>query len=269
MPKDFGCDTCPVRFGLKHHAKRHALVHTKPTCPVPGCGKVCQSDSHLERHGRVEHLGLREWACSQCPKAYAKRVDLRAHVARVHGEEPGESGGHSAATGQQQQPGHQEAANPTRNWARYACGYEDCQAAFPRYAELQAHIHQAHPIRCGQCGRSFTRRDVLADHLKTHEAHRDAAWMCPECPRRYLAKKNLSAHLKASHVAVKPFVCLFCGTSFGFKHVLERHVELLHADVHLSPAASSAGAVGDAGKAMAMSLPPATPGFIWDDGIVG
>ena len=57
------------------------------------------------------------------------------------------------------------------------------------------------------------------------------------CGRIFSKKSNLVAHEKAVHYEIKPYPCNLegadgkpCGRSFGFKHVLNKHIQTVHHD---------------------------------------
>jgi hypothetical protein len=55
----------------------------------------------------------------------------------------------------------------------YACGHEDCDQTFAKWSLLQQHLKKDHIIECATCGNTFTRRDTLKAHMKTHDEERD------------------------------------------------------------------------------------------------
>jgi protein-arginine kinase activator protein McsA len=88
---------------------------------------------------------------------------------------------------------------------RYVCGAEDCGQAFGKQSELVKHRREAHSaavasdstaaaegpatkgeFACTTCGRTFTRKSGLTQHLRVHEADStQPLFTCDKCGCSY------------------------------------------------------------------------------------
>ncbi|XP_068232846.1 zinc finger protein 768-like isoform X2 [Palaemon carinicauda] len=82
------------------------------------------------------------------------------------------------------------------------------------------------PFVCPLCGQAFTRRDNLANHIKTHTG--DRPFMCQYCHKCFSRKDYLKQHERI-HTGEKPYACDICGRAFTRKEGLTDHMRC-HSD---------------------------------------
>nr|XP_053642406.1 GDNF-inducible zinc finger protein 1-like [Cherax quadricarinatus] len=85
---------------------------------------------------------------------------------------------------------------------------------------------QKKPFVCPLCGQSFTRRDNLANHIKTHTG--DRPFMCQYCHKCFSRKDYLKQHERI-HTGEKPYACDICSRAFTRKEGLTDHMRC-HSD---------------------------------------
>lgn len=85
---------------------------------------------------------------------------------------------------------------------------------------------QKKPFVCPLCGQAFTRRDNLANHIKTHTG--DRPFMCQYCQKCFSRKDYLKQHERI-HTGEKPYACEICGRAFTRKEGLTDHMRC-HSD---------------------------------------
>lgn len=119
-----------------------------------------------------------------------------------------------------------------------------CHRTFKRKSDLLRH-HSVHisvkQYQCQGCGKLFSRKDTLANHIKT------TCWasaitvqdsnvnplspkegsvnkhICILCPRNFARPAELKRHLLV-HLGLKPFGCHKCHKTFSRKESLSRHL---------------------------------------------
>ena len=105
------------------------------------------------------------------------------------------------------------------------------------------------PFVCMSCGKDFTEKRFLNDHMQTAHSGNDGPLKCPNCFREFAYKTSLKQHLKkqmcaknlnrgqpgannstasnaggnsGSHVHAKQFACPFCEKSYSWKQTLKQ-----------------------------------------------
>eukprot|EP00186_Timspurckia_oligopyrenoides_P005136 CAMPEP_0182444798 /NCGR_PEP_ID=MMETSP1172-20130603/3134_1 /TAXON_ID=708627 /ORGANISM="Timspurckia oligopyrenoides, Strain CCMP3278" /LENGTH=186 /DNA_ID=CAMNT_0024640437 /DNA_START=117 /DNA_END=677 /DNA_ORIENTATION=+ len=80
---------------------------------------------------------------------------------------------------------------------------------------------------CVQCGKAFTRRSGLVQHvLAIHEKKRP--FECKNCDRSFAQKTGLQEHQKVVHDKIRSHLCGVCDQAFGKSSDVKRHVEKVH-----------------------------------------
>jgi FOG: Zn-finger len=102
-----------------------------------------------------------------------------------------------------------------------------CETCGKRYSSrnlLDEHINTHTGIRpyvCDSCGKDFASKYTFKAHTKTHEV-RPRPYSCAECGKTFLSAQNLSQH-ERTHTGMRNYVCDQCGKAFGTARNLEVH----------------------------------------------
>uniref|UniRef100_A0A0C9QG01 ZNF235_3 protein n=1 Tax=Fopius arisanus TaxID=64838 RepID=A0A0C9QG01_9HYME len=102
-----------------------------------------------------------------------------------------------------------------------------CETCGKRYSSrnlLDEHVNThigVRPYICETCGKDFASKYTFKAHVKTHEV-RPRPFECTQCSKTFLSQQNLNQHEK-THLGVKEYVCHQCGKAFGSPHNLEVH----------------------------------------------
>ncbi|KAE8983098.1 hypothetical protein PR003_g24339 [Phytophthora rubi] len=223
--KPFTCELCSARFtynhGLTRHTKRSHLNVNRPF-ECAECLKVFKKKSELQAHAYV-HTGVLPFECDECGERFLKRFLLTRHQ-RTH------------------------AANRDADTQVHVC---ECGEIYFDEDELKTHKEAEHSSGektdgkdakmvaahvCLVCDQTFSRKQYLRAHLRTHFESLDdrKQCVCPMagCDKAYTRPSNLMAHYNAVHDERKSkrFACPRegCSARFGYKTVLKHHVESVH-----------------------------------------
>ncbi|CAD5210015.1 unnamed protein product [Bursaphelenchus okinawaensis] len=122
---------------------------------------------------------------------------------------------------------------------KYIC--DVCDHAFTLKQNVQSHINAYH--MSNKKRRGFLRFECLDCHelfnkflnAKKHYliVHRQKVKQkklneCSECGKIYPSGTLLREHIVTKHLCQKPYECQHCGTSFGRKGGLRRHIQMVH-----------------------------------------
>ena len=174
------CGICDVKFSEKREHKEHRLkVHKKlnsksvssngsnlKMCDL--CGKEVAS---LATHHKVHHQ-TDEQTCQECGKICKTKYHLDDHIKGTH--------------------------------SRVPC--EICGLMIP-IRRKERHIQQAHvnpedrKYKCDHCGKGFTDRQKLNDHINTHTGERP--YVCKFCGKGFANHGNQRAHIRQAHLGQK------------------------------------------------------------------
>ncbi|XP_032339127.1 zinc finger protein 746 isoform X3 [Camelus ferus] len=155
-------------------------------CKYPGRTKGFGHKPGLKKHPAAPPGG-RPFTCASCGKSFQLQVSLSAHQRScgLPDGAPGAAGGGGGGGGS------------SGGSARDGSG-----------------------LRCGECGRCFTRPAHLIRHRMLHTGERP--FPCTECEKRFTERSKLIDHYR-THTGVRPFTCTVCGKSFIRKDHLRKH----------------------------------------------
>lgn len=113
---------------------------------------------------------------------------------------------------------------------------EECGKIYSRKDKLNDHVKRVHAeekpasFSCDQCKKYFTRKDSLQRHIR--DSHkREQNYECPECPQRFSRIEHMKSHQEAGKHSVL-LSCKYCCQDLTFKsseaaqrHFIERRYD--------------------------------------------
>ncbi|XP_051557334.1 gastrula zinc finger protein XlCGF8.2DB-like isoform X3 [Myxocyprinus asiaticus] len=115
-----------------------------------------------------------------------------------------------------------------RTEATHSFTCPQCGKRFTRRTTLKEHIRihiGENPIICLQCGKSFSRKENLNRHMRIHSGEKP--YTCPQCGKSFLRKENLNSHMRV-HTGERPFTCNLCEQRFKYVNNHECHLHFQH-----------------------------------------
>ncbi|KAJ6641728.1 1,5-anhydro-D-fructose reductase [Pseudolycoriella hygida] len=111
----------------------------------------------------------------------------------------------------------------------YRC--DPCGKRFSDKFALKNHIENHEPFdsrayKCGLCSSSFTKASKLAQHERLrHCSEEDKKFHCDKCNKNFVSKSVLASHIRGVHEFAFAHVCDICARVFKSKHVFQNHMQ--------------------------------------------
>ena len=197
--KHFSCNICgkeaPSR-NMPTHIEGNHITGVSHACDI--CGKVFQSDKHVDNHKRIIHFGESLFECDQCGKNFSSNSSLLMHKKKIHEGKK-----------------------------------EQCSICGKSFLNLSSHMKYHHSenkdkeIMCELCGKSIKFK-LLAHHMKTHDKNK----MCTICDFFIAGSKKLIEHLGQDHGVYchtnDYYICQTCHLKCHSSKELQDHLIKVH-----------------------------------------
>ncbi|XP_052121537.1 endothelial zinc finger protein induced by tumor necrosis factor alpha-like isoform X2 [Frankliniella occidentalis] len=206
---------------LRTHAKTHTAA-AEPSPAVVAAGARGEQAQDGEDHGQQDAAWEAPHRCATCGAAFRRAALLRAHM-RTHATK--KSGEHcfssSAASADLRRPAGTHIGDRP-----YSC--QTCGKRFSRRGHLPEHIRThtgEKPYSCQTCGKRFSKRGHLPEHIRTHTGEKP--YSCQTCGKRFSKRGHLPEHIR-THTGEKPYKCQTCGKRFAQSSSLRVHMRRAH-----------------------------------------
>ena len=169
-------------------------------CLWDGCHKFYAPLASLVRHIRRKHLVRTEIAADKAAQLLSEPLNRKIDKVRgTGGQRPMDP---EAPPSDQQT---MAAIVPSTIIAVYFCRWTNCHRRdrpFRQLDKIQLHMRThtgERPYQCSfpNCGRSFSRQDLLTAHSRTHDVKRKM--VCVKCGKVFYHTKSLEKHLRTAH----------------------------------------------------------------------
>ncbi|KAJ2941797.1 hypothetical protein O0L34_g10603 [Tuta absoluta] len=211
----FICDYCNKKCRTRRMIENHIFVsHTRHPCTK--CSVVCNTPYNLRKHMKRAHTVSRTEACYcvKCDRQFDNVPQFRSHLqnALAHKDE---------RTRKERPPN----ARPVQCLA--------CPKMYAKRYSMMNHYNKVHVGKtkyyCADCDRMFTNNTHLLYHMKYHHEGRvkERSHMCTICGRGFTEKKIMQNHMR-THTGERPFACPHCDSKFAQRTAMVTHVKNIH-----------------------------------------
>ncbi|XP_040297194.1 zinc finger protein 142 [Bufo bufo] len=195
------CSSCSRTFGTNSKMRLHQKrVHDKtPTHFCKLCDYSGYSQNDVARHMGSCHSGEASFPCTVCQASFSSEAALKQHSLRKHQEKA------------------------TRECSQ-------CQFSCHSQATLRCHVQKQHPqLECTVCKETFSRKEDMEEHRKTHFSHH-----CQLCQYAAKDRQQLINHYAEEHESTALpggeadeglLRCPFCSFSCRHQLVYDHHVK--------------------------------------------
>jgi uncharacterized Zn-finger protein len=132
------------------------------------CTKPFSCSSELVSHLKEIHPRATPYSCSQCTRAFGRKIDLERHFRSHTGEKP------------------------------FSCS--ECTKSFAQLGSLQRHVRVhtgGKPFICPYCTKSFAQSGHLQTHVRIHTGEKPFG--CLACMKSFARSDKLQQHIKRHH----------------------------------------------------------------------
>lgn len=225
----YTCIVCGKKFAARAMLEMHKKSHSSGNFYMNQTERL--SGQRKVSPGKVL---IKPFKCQYCPKSYTRKDKLKYHMKTHFAEEQ--------STSVPEWPMETKQANNSdkdndavSHWLK-KCSCKYCGHVCDDSAALWLHMLHQHSseksYRCDKCGKNFRHLHAYSNHKKTHSVK----ICCRVCGKQYSSRKALRDHVYNKHTIQKAtHQCRLCTESFATRSAL-----LIHGREHHTKGKSSA-----------------------------
>ncbi|PSN57075.1 hypothetical protein C0J52_01732 [Blattella germanica] len=195
------------------NAKEEWKAHWGIKCHV--CENIFPYKSLFDKHYRSSYDKKPIYTCSYCNKTMEKYSTFRSHCYRHVTEGRYRLHTRGGLTAHQ---------NVHKLGRRFMC--DVCGKTFTQKVNMQQHVKHhtgERPFACEKCGKCFAEKSHLNRHYSFHSEKRP--FQCKICLKMYKTERCLKVHAMV-HAEARPYVCTYCNKGFLSTTKLKQHYNI-------------------------------------------
>ena len=261
--KKYTCIYCQASFGtvqqLSVHMSRKNHEGIKDYVCTYCTNKAFSNSNDLKKHIQYFHEGEKNHICELCNKKFGSLQQLTTHLIRKnHNNSDNDFSKTESDNEIKQEPMEQNDVQKEENenldvdtkydldqaddesGLNLTCG--SCGKYFSSRTKLKEHVDKKLRFKCAPCGKVFSYLGRLRDHIGNlhSDDKKGEIYICDLCDlSQPESLENLKEHLKNVHECksvhkpkvsskAKEVICDLCGKSFSFQANLKRHIIVFH-----------------------------------------
>ena len=257
--RPYTCDLCGLSFAKKAAWKAH--INRKYSCKkrieknnerntlkgkinrsCPVCEEVFESNNLKIKHIAEKHPERKIYNCLFCEAKFLSIKNFHMHLSQKHEKEHGLDIYSSLPVPKGSRRicpickrvfkkrtivmEHYTLVHPEAQI--YNCSL--CEERYLTLSGLNSHIFKSHErkvsdLGCLFCGKDFTLKQELKDHIATD--HKEKKYECSKCEASFRGHSSLLSHIEKVH-EMKKCQCTTCGEVFQTITRLESHIAIKH-----------------------------------------
>ncbi|KAJ2942264.1 hypothetical protein O0L34_g15811 [Tuta absoluta] len=228
--KTFICDHCNKQFAQHRTIEQHIFKnHTTHTCSK--CSLTFKRPSRLKQHYELKHRVARTEAsyCVECDRQFDNVPQYQYHIRTAVAHQQERKSHISSVAKQELRRINEPYRSPSKRPAQCLA----CPKVYSKRQNMMNHYNKVHlgqsKYRCNVCDKMFINNTRLQSHIKySHEGHvRERNDICAVCGRGFTCKKVLQNHMR-THTGERPFACPHCDSKFAQRTAMVTHVKNIH-----------------------------------------